>query len=826
MKIRKILKSGFAFILSFSLLSGSSITALAIEEEGSAAVNEQRIEEIQAELEPLAEEDAIIANQLIVVTRDSDALLETVAESAEDTVIDMLDAEDETIAAVETGEDLAVKMAEYEADPNVESVQPNFVYTLQDEVTALAIVNDTYTSEQWYLDGSTFIRDAWDHAKTEKTVKVAVIDTGVQANHPDLSANISSESYDFVKDTSSMTDSNGHGTHVAGILAAVANNKIGIAGVSYNAELLCYRVFQVINGKEQTDSLTLTQAYMEALNDGAQIINLSLGGYGSDTIMDTVLLKAIETAEEYGTITVCAGGNDNTSRISYPSDYDACISVTATDQSNNRASFSDYNQYKDIAAPGVNILSTYKSSNYATMNGTSMASPVVAGVISLMLAANPDLTSEQVKDILYTTATDLGPPGRDDYYGHGLVNAKEAVILAKGEPAAPSKDISITGVTLNQTSLALNIGNTSTLSAAIAPSNTTYSKTITWSSSNSSVAKVDSNGKVTALKSGTATITARTVNYKSAACKITINPVSINYQTHIQDIGWQETKTDGATSGTSGQSKRLEAIKISLADQNFSGSVEYKTHVQDIGWQDWKKNNAVSGTSGLSKRLEAIRIRLTDEMAANYDIYYRVHAQNFGWMGWAKNGAPAGTAGYSYRLEAIQIKLVEKGGTAPGSTSNYYNQKNLVQYQTHVQNIGWQGLKYDGALSGTSGQAKRLEGIKINLISPAYDGAIEYQTHIQDIGWQGWKSNAAMSGTSGQSKRLEAIQIRLTGEMAANYDVYYRVHAQNFGWMGWASNGGSAGTAGYAYRLEAIQIKLVAKGGAAPGSTSNAYKSK
>ena len=120
--------------------------------------------------------------------------------------------------------------------------------------------------------------------------------------------------------------------------------------------------------------------------------------------------------------------------------------------------------------------------------------------------------------------------------------------------------------------------------------------------------------------------------------------------------------------------------------------------------------------------------------------------------------------------------------------------------------------------------SKRLEGIKVELRNQSYTGSVQYRTHIQTYGWEnGWKSNDAMSGTSGQSKRLEAIQIRLTGEMANHYDVYYRVHAQQFGWLGWAKNGESAGTAGYSYRLEGIEVRLVPKGEAAPGSTANSF---
>jgi uncharacterized repeat protein (TIGR02543 family) len=297
---------------------------------------------------------------------------------------------------------------------------------------------------------------------------------------------------------------------------------------------------------------------------------------------------------------------------------------------------------------------------------------------------------------------------------------------------------------------------------------------------------------------------------------------SVFYLSHVQDIGWQQWYSNGEISGTSGQSRRLEAMCIKL--ENIDGGVEYKTHVQDYGWMDWVSNAAVSGTSGEGKRLEAIQIRLTGNAANQYDIYYRVHAENFGWMDWASNGASAGTAGYSYRLEAIQIVLVPKGGAAPGSTAKPFADKGsqpVVSYQSHVQDIGWQGFVSNGDISGTSGQAKRLEAMCIKLAN--VDGGIEYKTHVQDYGWMDWVANGAMSGTSGQAKRLEAIQIRLTGNAANQYDIYYRVHAQNIGWMDWAVNGSSAGTAGYSYRLEAIQVVLVPKGQAAPGPTAKPF---
>ena len=309
---------------------------------------------------------------------------------------------------------------------------------------------------------------------------------------------------------------------------------------------------------------------------------------------------------------------------------------------------------------------------------------------------------------------------------------------------------------------------------------------------------------------------------KASENSVVTSSPSISYQTHVQDYGWQSWKSNGEVSGTVGQSKRLEGINIKLS--NINGSIEYKTHVQDIGWQDWKSNGQMSGTSGQSKRLEAIQIKLSGEAANQYDVYYRVHAQDYGWLDWAKNGESAGTEGYSKRLEGIQIVLVKKGESAPGSTSRPFICK-MIKYQTHVQNIGWQGEKADGEMSGTTGQSLRLEAIKIQL-SSSIDGGIVYKTHVQDYGWQNFVANGQASGTSGQAKRLEAIQMQLTGNAKNQYDLYYRVHAQNFGWLGWAKNGELAGTAGYSYRLEGIQIVLVPKGGNAPGSTSKHYYNK
>ena len=238
----------------------------------------------------------------------------------------------------------------------------------------------------------------------------------------------------------------------------------------------------------------------------------------------------------------------------------------------------------------------------------------------------------------------------------------------------------------------------------------------------------------------------------------------------------------------------------------------------------------MAGTQGRSLRLEAIQIRLTGELANEYDVWYQTHIQNIGWSGWAVNDEPCGSAGYSYRLEGIRILLSRKGTPAPGSTTGIFFEKNsgvtdgrdaygntLIRYSTHVQDYGWQKYVFDGDMAGTSGESKRLEGIRIALTDVPYSGGVRYRTHVQDIGWQDYVSDGALSGTSGQSRRLEAIQIELTGDVAGHYDVYYCVHVQDFGWLPWVRNGELTGTEGMSRRLEAIRIRLVPKGTSVSG---------
>ena len=308
------------------------------------------------------------------------------------------------------------------------------------------------------------------------------------------------------------------------------------------------------------------------------------------------------------------------------------------------------------------------------------------------------------------------------------------------------------------------------------------------------------------------------------------NTIVLKYQAHIQGIGWQEWKTNGEQAGTTGESRRMEALILDFGDEELNAQIEYRAHVQNIGWQEWVHGGELCGTTGQSLRIEAIQIKLTGSLGETHEIYYQVHISDFGTLDYVQDGQRAGSEGFSKRMEAVQIHFAEKGAEHPETGSRgfckAYSDSNL-QYSAHVQNIGDMANVSNGQIQGTTGKGLRMEGITITLDTSdpdVLDGSIRYCTHIQNIGWQEWKENGEYSGTKGQSYRLEAIKIQLTGEAADYYDIYYRTHVQNIGWMGWAKNGEAAGSQSCSYRMEAIQISLRIKGQSAPGSTENAFQ--
>ena len=269
---------------------------------------------------------------------------------------------------------------------------------------------------------------AWRFTTGSSGPIVAVLDTGVDLYHPDLAANLI-DGWNFIGGTAYPLDDNGHGTHVAGILAAVGNNGIGIAGVSWQARIM---PIKILDASGVGEALTARDAIHWAVDNGARVINLSLGSPQPSPYLQ----EAVQYALSNGAVVVAAVGNvDSGSGISrgawvYPAAYPGVIGAGATDSSNALASFSNEGPFVDVVAPGKYVLSTFRNGSYAYFSGTSMATPHVSGLAALIWSSRSSLSRQQVSNIILQTARDLGPTGWDPTYGYGLVDAGQAISAA------------------------------------------------------------------------------------------------------------------------------------------------------------------------------------------------------------------------------------------------------------------------------------------------------------------------------------------------------------------------------------------------------------
>jgi len=266
----------------------------------------------------------------------------------------------------------------------------------------------------------------WPSGNTADPIKVGIIDTGISNKHPDLLANIKG-GVNTINPLKNWNDDNGHGSHVAGIVAAI-DNDIGVIGVGPKIDLYAIKVLNAAGSGYLSDVI---EGIQWAIDNGMQVINMSLG-----TTSDVPSFHdAVIAAKNAGIVVVAAAGNSGSS-VNYPAAYPETIAVSATDQNNQIASWSSRGPEVDLAAPGVSIYSTYKGTGYATLSGTSMAAPHVTGAAALVLntpVGNYDINGngkwdpDEVQKKLQDRTIDLGDPGFDNLYGYGLVNAYNAV---------------------------------------------------------------------------------------------------------------------------------------------------------------------------------------------------------------------------------------------------------------------------------------------------------------------------------------------------------------------------------------------------------------
>ena len=494
---------------------------------------------VSAEASEMVTGTDYVDDQVIVVFKDrvSDARIKKEIKAEDAKCLEISESvEDSKVAVADINRNDSVEEAitKLERNPQVEYAQPNYRYKQ-------AGVNDPYANDegvnQWYLTNIK-AREAWSSMESKKSglseVTVAVIDTGIDKSHEDLSANVSGKSMKLDASgnvTALRGDSDSHGTHTAGIVGAVSNNGKGIAGIASGGtdnkvKLMAIDASTNYDGELYFNTYNLVEAIDYAINNGAKVINMSLGGSGRNYVLE----DSVESAYNQGVTIVAAAGNENTDERYFPSDYGEVISVCNLTRQNKRYNSaiygSNYGQAKDISAPGTSILSTIPG-DYGQMSGTSMSAPMVSAVAAMLYAVDPDIKPFQVKNILCGTAqylgNDLGAENTGDnkfdyYTGYGLVNAQKAV-----EAAMAPESANAASITFKEDMIRIDQGQSEMLEVRAEPANVTSN--VNWKSSAPSIAAVDEKtGKVTGINTGEATITC-TIGSKTKTCTVLVAPV-------------------------------------------------------------------------------------------------------------------------------------------------------------------------------------------------------------------------------------------------------------------------------------------------------------
>ena len=330
------------------------------------------------------------------------------------------------------GRSVAAAVRDFATRPGVVAAQPNFVYDAQ------ILPNDPRFGDLWGLP-AIHAPEAWDLTTGSSAVRVAVVDTGVEYDNPDLAGNITQLGFDFYSGDSDPRDENGHGTHVAGIVGARSNG-VGVVGVNWQVDLMPIRV---LSPSGSGTTATITNGFAYAAQNGARVVNASLGGSSYDPMLETAVANAPNTlfvvASGNGGPDRVGDDNDSFARAVYPCNLPEpnLVCVAATDATDSLASFSNYGTTSvDVAAPGVNITSTYVGGINASLSGTSMATPHVAGVAALMLARNPAATVAQLRAALLGSVDAL-PSLQGRLVTGGRVNAYRAALAIAPPPASP-----------------------------------------------------------------------------------------------------------------------------------------------------------------------------------------------------------------------------------------------------------------------------------------------------------------------------------------------------------------------------------------------------
>jgi len=341
-------------------------------------------------------------------------------------------------------------------NPHVEFVENNLL------AEASVIPNDSYYASQWHHPK---IKSpyGWDLNTGSNTIAIAIIDSGVDPAHSDLASKLV-PGYNFVSNNTDTHDVLGHGTSVAGSSAAISNNYTGIAGVAWQNPIM---PLMVIGADNLASYYDISEAIIYAADRGVRVMNISLAGPG----ISSTLQNAADYAWNKGALIFAGAGNSSTSTPYYPAACNHVIGVSATDSNDNKASFSNYGDWVDIAAPGVSIYTTANGGGYRSASGTSFSSPIAAGLGALIMSVNPDLTNAEVEELIKQNADDLGALGFDPYFGFGRINVERTVVAASSividdadttPPSAyitsPANNVAVSGIITVSVSVMDNVG--------------------------------------------------------------------------------------------------------------------------------------------------------------------------------------------------------------------------------------------------------------------------------------------------------------------------------------------------------------------------------
>ena len=491
-----------------------------------------------------------------------------------------------TLPATASEEAVAARLAH---DPHLKFAEPDRL------VAPEMIANDTYFASEWQLQ-TMQAPAAWDTSQGSG-VTVAVLDTGVDATHPDLQGQLV-PGWNFWDNNSDTSDVYGHGTMVAGTIAARSNNAAGVTSLAFNAKVMPMRISDATGYGSWS---AMASALTWAADHGAKVANISYMVQSSSTVQ-----SAAQYFRSKGGVVVNSAGN--TGVLDATAASDALVSVSATDSGDNHASWSTYGPYVDLAAPGVGIWTTTMGGGYSAVSGTSFSSPLTAATLALMIAANPALPPVTLVSLLESTAADLGGQGYDQYYGYGRVNAAAAVQAAAGAGArvvdsqAPSVAISspaggtVTGAVPINVSASDNIGVTRVdllVNGIVVVSDSTSPYAFSWDS--------------TQTANGGATIVAQAFDAagNSASSKAVIVTVSNTGATASVDTTAPTVTISNPVSGAkvSGQ----VTINVSSSDNvgvagvtlYIDGAVKSTGNSTSMSYR-WNTNKAASGLHTIS----------------------------------------------------------------------------------------------------------------------------------------------------------------------------------------------------------------------------------